>query len=133
MLIFNQPSTEAKRESYLPRGIWSFEEDDDDTKAQDENEAKDKDADDAQFEVKRLVSRNSDYINANYIRGHGKKPNVYIATQAPMTTTIEDFWLMVWGNESSVSPDILSRTVKEALSVRPSTIWLIGSIGPSFS
>lgn len=34
------------------------------------------------------------YINANFIRGWGNR--MYIATQAPMIHTIEDFWRMVW-------------------------------------
>ena len=51
--------------------------------------------------------KRSDYINANYIRGHRKKPRTYIGTQAPLDTTIEDFWQMIWENESSVSRHIL--------------------------
>ncbi|KAI6645950.1 Mucin-like protein [Oopsacas minuta] len=39
---------------------------------------------------------NSDYINANFIRGYNKVPRVYIATQAPMFSTEQDFWRMVW-------------------------------------
>ena len=39
---------------------------------------------------------NSDYINANFIRGYKKVPRVYIATQAPMFNTEQDFWRMVW-------------------------------------
>ena len=39
---------------------------------------------------------NSDYINANFIRGYRMAPRVYIATQAPMFNTEQDFWRMVW-------------------------------------
>ena len=44
-----------------------------------------------------------EYMNANYIRGHRKKPRTYIGTQAPLESTVEDFWQMVWENDSSVS------------------------------
>ncbi|CAI8013028.1 Receptor-type tyrosine-protein phosphatase F [Geodia barretti] len=37
----------------------------------------------------------SDYINASYIDGY-RRNNQYIATQGPTTTTLADFWRMVW-------------------------------------
>lgn len=43
----------------------------------------------------------SDYINASYISGY-KNPSMYIATQAPVADTVDDFWLMVWQERSSV-------------------------------
>lgn len=43
-----------------------------------------------------------DYINANYIScPPGSKPR-FIACQAPIPTTMVDFWLMVWQQESCV-------------------------------
>ncbi|KAF6038152.1 hypothetical protein EB796_003540 [Bugula neritina] len=45
---------------------------------------------------------NSQYINANYIKGYNGSPKAYIATQAPLQHTVVDFWTMVWENQSQV-------------------------------
>ncbi|KAK2182380.1 hypothetical protein NP493_355g02003 [Ridgeia piscesae] len=39
---------------------------------------------------------NSDYINANFLRGYLSSPQGYIATQAPLEGTCADFWRMAW-------------------------------------
>ncbi|XP_033836917.1 tyrosine-protein phosphatase non-receptor type 6 [Periophthalmus magnuspinnatus] len=48
----------------------------------------------------------SDYINANYVRNTLREPGaddkVYIATQGCLATTVNDFWQMVWQENSRV-------------------------------
>ncbi|XP_060555238.1 tyrosine-protein phosphatase 99A-like isoform X5 [Ruditapes philippinarum] len=43
----------------------------------------------------------SDYINATYLQGYNKS-NEFIVTQHPLEQTVEDFWRMVWDQNSSV-------------------------------
>lgn len=43
-----------------------------------------------------LKSSRDDYINASYIKDIVSSGPTFIATQAPLAGTIEDFWSMVW-------------------------------------
>ncbi|XP_056280583.1 receptor-type tyrosine-protein phosphatase R isoform X2 [Pseudoliparis swirei] len=40
------------------------------------------------------------YINANFIRGYLGNERAFIATQGPLVNTVNDFWTMVWQEET---------------------------------
>ncbi|XP_044612101.1 receptor-type tyrosine-protein phosphatase R isoform X4 [Equus asinus] len=51
---------------------------------------------------KNVTDSLSTYINANYIRGYRGEEKAFIATQGPMINTVNDFWQMVWQEDSPV-------------------------------
>ena len=44
----------------------------------------------------------SDYINANFITSEEDGNKIYIATQGPLAATVNDFWFMIWQENSKV-------------------------------
>ena len=44
----------------------------------------------------RLPSTKDDYINASFIKELSSSNITFIATQAPLPSTYEDFWHMIW-------------------------------------
>ncbi|KAI6649727.1 Tyrosine-protein phosphatase non-receptor type 7-like [Oopsacas minuta] len=44
----------------------------------------------------------SDYINASFVKGYEGTDVQYVATQAPMATTIDEFWIMVWEHKAEI-------------------------------
>ncbi|XP_077988559.1 uncharacterized protein LOC144443060 [Glandiceps talaboti] len=71
----------------------------------------------------RIGEDNSEYINANFVKGYDYQRKAYIATQAPMENTVNDFWRMVWEQQSQVIlmlTDIKESKLKKCFQYWPS-------------
>jgi tyrosine-protein phosphatase 2/3 len=68
-----------------------------------------------------------DYINANYIRTSYSNRQ-YIATQAPVPTTFNDFWRLAWEQDARVI--VMLTAEQEGGLVKSHPYWNPGSYGP---
>ncbi|KAG0432040.1 hypothetical protein HPB47_021229, partial [Ixodes persulcatus] len=62
----------------------------------------------------------SDYINANYVPGY-KCSRKYIATQGPKSSTVSDFWRMVW--EEGCCKVVMLTNLKEQEKTKCEKYW----------
>eukprot|EP01094_Clydonella_sp_ATCC50884_P001557 TRINITY_DN1116_c0_g1_i1.p1 TRINITY_DN1116_c0_g1~~TRINITY_DN1116_c0_g1_i1.p1 ORF type:complete len:365 (-),score=97.04 TRINITY_DN1116_c0_g1_i1:179-1273(-) len=65
-----------------------------------------------------------DYINANYIR-HVLGGRCYIASQGPLSSTINDFWRMVWSERTQII--VMLTRIKENDRMKCSRYWPLRS------
>ena len=68
-----------------------------------------------------------DYVNANYVQAHYSNKR-YIATQAPIPATFEDFWRVVWEQDARVI--VMLTAESEGGQVKSHPYWNAGSYGP---
>ncbi|KAL9888564.1 uncharacterized protein ACN427_008211 isoform 1-T1 [Glossina fuscipes fuscipes] len=69
----------------------------------------------------------TEYINANYVRGPKDSPKYYIACQAPLDSTVEDFWRMIWEQQSRViiqATDLIESGVEKCAEYLPPSVTL---------
>ncbi|XP_029726361.1 uncharacterized protein LOC109398743 isoform X2 [Aedes albopictus] len=69
----------------------------------------------------------TEYINANFVKGPKDNTNYYIACQAPMENTINDFWRMIWEQNSKViimATDLSESGVEKCAEYLPPSVVL---------
>ncbi|XP_065088621.1 mucin-2 isoform X2 [Ochlerotatus camptorhynchus] len=69
----------------------------------------------------------TEYINANFVKGPKDNVNYYIACQAPMENTINDFWRMIWEQNSKViimATDLSESGVEKCAEYLPPSVVL---------
>jgi protein tyrosine phosphatase len=68
-----------------------------------------------------------DYINANYVKASFSDKH-YIATQAPIPATFDDFWRVVWEQDARVI--VMLTAESEGGQVKSHPYWHAGTYGP---
>lgn len=64
----------------------------------------------------------SEYINANFVHGPKNASKFYIACQAPMASTVTDFWRMIWEQQSKIIimlTDLVENGVEKSVDYLP--------------
>ena len=69
----------------------------------------------------------STYINADYVHGYDGTPGWYIATQGPLPGTVEDFWRMVW--EQDTRAIVMTTRLSEQGRVKCEPYWAAPEAG----
>uniref|UniRef100_A0AAG5CY38 protein-tyrosine-phosphatase n=1 Tax=Anopheles atroparvus TaxID=41427 RepID=A0AAG5CY38_ANOAO len=72
----------------------------------------------------------TEYINANFVKGPKDSANYYIACQAPMENTTNDFWRMIWEQNSKViimATDLSENGVEKCAEYLPPSVVLDNS------
>ncbi|KAK2748207.1 hypothetical protein FQN55_004483 [Onygenales sp. PD_40] len=70
---------------------------------------------------------NCDYVNANYIQA-SRSNKKYIATQAPIPATFNDFWRVIW--EQDVRVIVMLTAESEGAQVKCHSYWKAADYGP---
>lgn len=64
----------------------------------------------------------TEYINANFVKGPKDSSHYYIACQAPLESTIVDFWRMIWEQNSRViimATDLIENGIEQCSEYLP--------------
>jgi len=81
----------------------------------------------SRVKLQNVPSHGCDYVNASYVKaGYSKRR--YIATQAPIPTTFEDFWKVVWEQDARVL--VMLTAESEGGQVKSHAYWKSGEFGP---
>lgn len=80
----------------------------------------------SRVKLQNVPSHGCDYVNASYVKaGYSKRR--YIATQAPIPATFEDFWKVVWEQDARVL--VMLTAESEGGQVKSHPYWKSGEYG----
>ncbi|KAL9616534.1 MAG: hypothetical protein Q9160_008601 [Pyrenula sp. 1 TL-2023] len=83
--------------------------------------------DHARVRLKDVPSSECDYVNASHVKTAFSNKH-YIATQAPIPTTLNDFWRLVWEQDSRVI--VMLSAESEGGQIKAHPYWHTGDYGP---
>ncbi|XP_062607519.1 receptor-type tyrosine-protein phosphatase alpha-like isoform X5 [Saccostrea cucullata] len=70
--------------------------------------------------ILKVTNGNSDYINANFIKGTDSEGE-YIASQGPKQNTLSEFWAMTW--QKNVTQIVMLTNLKERAKIKCTQYW----------